>query len=139
MYFTVTFAPVCEESSSTPMLLEPSQAWALDALKVQVDFAPFTVRVLAPASKDSTVPLTVCVAGAVVFAALGAVEVEEEAVLVARVAGAAVGLVVDRLREGIDVILKPLEGVLAGMRGYSGSALLGDGRVLLVLNLKELL
>jgi two-component system chemotaxis sensor kinase CheA len=29
--------------------------------------------------------------------------------------------------------------MLAGMRGYSGSALLGDGRVLLVLNLKELL
>jgi len=66
-------------------------------------------------------------------------EVEEEAVLVARVGGATVGLVVDRFREGIDVILKPLEGVLAGVRGYSGSALLGDGRVLLVLNLKELL
>ena len=66
-------------------------------------------------------------------------EVEEEAVLVARVGGTLVGLVVDRLREGIDVVLKPLEGMLAGMRGYSGSALLGDGRVLLVLNLKELL
>ena len=66
-------------------------------------------------------------------------EVEEEAVLVARVGGTIVGLVVDRLREGIDVVLKPLEGMLAGMRGYSGSALMGDGRVLLVLNLKELL
>jgi two-component system, chemotaxis family, sensor kinase CheA len=66
-------------------------------------------------------------------------EVAEEAVLVARVGGAAVGLVVDRLREGIDVVLKPLDGILAGMRGYTGSALLGDGRVLLVLNLKELL
>jgi two-component system chemotaxis sensor kinase CheA len=68
-----------------------------------------------------------------------AVEVEHEAVLVARVRGAAVGLVVDRLREGIDVVLKPLDGILAGTRGYSGAALLGDGRVLLVLNLKELL
>jgi two-component system chemotaxis sensor kinase CheA len=67
------------------------------------------------------------------------VQVDEEAVLVARVGGAAVGLVVDRLRAGIDVVLKPLEGVLAGTRGYSGTALLGDGRVLLVLNLKELL
>ena len=66
-------------------------------------------------------------------------EVEEEAVLVVRIGGTVVGLVVDRLREGIDVVLKPLEGMLAGMRGYSGSALLGDGRVLLVLNLKELL
>ena len=34
-------------------------------------------------------------------------------------------LVVDRLREGIDVILKPMEGVLAGIRGYSGSAAVG--------------
>lgn len=67
------------------------------------------------------------------------VEIEEEAVLVARVGRGAVGLVVDRLREGIDVILKPLEGMLAGVRGYSGAALLGDGRVLLVLNLKDLL
>ena len=66
-------------------------------------------------------------------------EVEEEAVLVARVGRTIVGLVVDRLREGVDVVLKPLEGMLSGMRGYSGSALLGDGRVLLVLNLKELL
>jgi two-component system chemotaxis sensor kinase CheA len=43
------------------------------------------------------------------------------------------------LREAIDVVLKPLEGLLGGTRGYSGSALMGDGRVLLVLNLKELL
>jgi two-component system chemotaxis sensor kinase CheA len=69
----------------------------------------------------------------------GRADVEEEAVLVARVGGGTVGLVVDRLREGIDVVLKPLEGLLAGMRGYSGSALMGDGKVLLVLNLKELL
>jgi two-component system chemotaxis sensor kinase CheA len=66
-------------------------------------------------------------------------EIQEEAVLVARIGGRTVGLVVDRFREGIDVILKPMEGLLAGMRGYSGSAMLGDGRVLLVLNLKELL
>jgi two-component system chemotaxis sensor kinase CheA len=64
---------------------------------------------------------------------------EEEAIVVARVGNRSVGLVIDRFREGIDVILKPLDGVLAGMRGFSGSALLGDGRILLVLNLKELL
>ena len=61
------------------------------------------------------------------------------AVLVARVGGATVGLVVDRFREGMDVILKPMDGVLAGLRGYGGTALLGDGSVLLVLDLKELL
>jgi two-component system chemotaxis sensor kinase CheA len=65
-------------------------------------------------------------------------ETGEEAVLVVRIGARTIGLVVDRFREGIDVILKPMDGLLAGMRGYSGSALLGDGRVLLVLNLKEL-
>jgi len=62
-----------------------------------------------------------------------------EAVLVVRVAGATAGLVVDRFREGNDVILKPLDGILAGLPGYAGTALLGDGRVLPVLNLKELM
>ena len=60
------------------------------------------------------------------------------AVLVVRVGGGAIGLVVDRFREGMDVILKPMEGLLAGLPGYAGTALLGDGSVLLVLELKEL-
>lgn len=64
---------------------------------------------------------------------------EEEAVLVVRIGGALTGLVVDHFREGMDIILKPFEGILAGIRSYAGTALLGDGRVLLVLNLKELL
>lgn len=48
-------------------------------------------------------------------------------------------LVVDDFHEAIDIILKPLDGVLHGLRTYSGTALLGDGRVLLVLNLPEVL
>jgi two-component system chemotaxis sensor kinase CheA len=63
----------------------------------------------------------------------------DKAVMVCRVSGTVFGVVVDCFREGTDVILKPLDGVLSGLRGFSGSALLGDGRVLLVLNLKELL
>ncbi|MTJ79423.1 MAG: chemotaxis protein CheA [Telmatospirillum sp.] len=63
----------------------------------------------------------------------------EEAVLVVRVAGSLLGLVVDHFREGMDIILKPLDGILSSVRGFAGTALLGDGRVLLVLNLKELL
>ena len=62
---------------------------------------------------------------------------EEDAVLVVRSGSGLVGLVVDRFHEGMDIILKPFSGILANIRGYSGSALLGDGRVLLVLNLKE--
>ena len=64
---------------------------------------------------------------------------EEDAVLVVRVGESLAGLVVDHFREGMDVVLKPFAGVLNSVAGYAGTALLGDGRVLLVLNLKELL
>ncbi len=60
------------------------------------------------------------------------------AVLVVKLGNDPVGLVVDNFREGMEVILKPLEGVLAGLRHYAGTALLGDGSVMLVLNLREL-
>ena len=63
---------------------------------------------------------------------------EDEAVLVCRVNSSNVGLVIDNFRERMDVILKPLSGILAEIKGFSGTALLGDGRVLLVLDLKEL-
>lgn len=63
----------------------------------------------------------------------------EPAVLVVRSGGERMGLVVDDFREGMEVIVKPLEGVLANLPGYQGTALLGDGSVLLVLDLRELL
>jgi len=49
------------------------------------------------------------------------------------------GLEVDRLGERIDVMLKPMDGLLSGMPGIAGTTLLGDGRVLIVLDLRELL
>lgn len=49
------------------------------------------------------------------------------------------GLLVDRIGERLDVMLKPLDGLLAGMTGITGTTLLGDGRVLLVLDIGELL
>jgi two-component system chemotaxis sensor kinase CheA len=64
---------------------------------------------------------------------------EEEAVMVVRVGGQRIGIVVDGFRERLEVIVKPLEGVLEGMRGFSGTALLGDGNVLLILDLQEVL
>lgn len=63
---------------------------------------------------------------------------DEMAVLVTRVAGMPVGLVVDEFRESVDVIQKPLVGVLEGLGTYSGSALMGNGSVLMVLNVKEI-
>jgi len=62
----------------------------------------------------------------------------ELAVLVARVGGEVVGLLVDDFCETVDILQKPLSGVLAGLCAYSGSALMGDGTVLMVLNLKEI-
>jgi two-component system chemotaxis sensor kinase CheA len=62
----------------------------------------------------------------------------ELAVLVVRVGSEQVGLLVDDFREVVDVILKPLPGELAKLSQYAGTALLGDGTVLMVLNPKEL-
>jgi two-component system chemotaxis sensor kinase CheA len=64
---------------------------------------------------------------------------DELAVLVVRLGDESVGLLVDDFRETIDIILKPMAGVLAGLSAYSGSALMGDGSVLMVLNVKEIL
>ncbi|WP_200189435.1 chemotaxis protein CheA, partial [Marichromatium gracile] len=64
---------------------------------------------------------------------------DEFAVLVVRIGADHLGIIVDDCRETVDIILKPLGGVLAGLGGYAGSALLGDGSVLLVLNPRELL
>jgi two-component system, chemotaxis family, sensor kinase CheA len=64
---------------------------------------------------------------------------QEIAVLVVRINGQTIGLGISAFGEGMEVILKPLEGMLAKIAGYAGTALLGDGRVLLVLDLKELI
>ena len=63
---------------------------------------------------------------------------DEMAVLVTRVGGEVVGLIVDDFHETVDVIQKPLNGMLSGLTAYSGSALMGDGSVLMVLNVKEI-
>lgn len=62
-----------------------------------------------------------------------------ESVLILRIGAVQVGLVIDDFGTGMDIILKPFAGILANMSGFSGTAVLGDGRVLLVLNLKEIL
>ncbi|MBV5330574.1 MAG: chemotaxis protein CheA [Chlorobium sp.] len=63
---------------------------------------------------------------------------DELAVLIVSLGGESVGIMVDDFRETVAIILKPMTGVLAGLSAYSGSALLGDGSVLMVLNIKEI-
>jgi len=62
----------------------------------------------------------------------------EHAVLVVRLGAESVGLLVDDFHGTSDIILKPLEGVLAGITGFAGTALMGDGSVLMILNPKEI-
>jgi two-component system chemotaxis sensor kinase CheA len=62
----------------------------------------------------------------------------QEAILVVRIHGERLGLIVSAFEEVMETIVKPLEGVLAGLRGFTGTTLLGDGRVLLILDMPEL-
>jgi two-component system, chemotaxis family, sensor kinase CheA len=50
-----------------------------------------------------------------------------------------VGVEVDAFAERVDVLLRPMTGLLSGLGGILGSALLGDGRVLMILDLPELI
>lgn len=63
----------------------------------------------------------------------------EFAVLVVRLDNDYLGIIVDDCLETVDIILKPLAGFLGNLKSYAGSALLGDGSVLLVINPRGLL
>jgi len=62
----------------------------------------------------------------------------EVSVLVVSTQQGLLGLVVDAFHAGLDIIQKPLDGVMAGFPLFTGTALLGDGSVLLILNLEAL-
>jgi two-component system chemotaxis sensor kinase CheA len=59
--------------------------------------------------------------------------------IVVAMAGQFGAIEVDRVGERLEVILKPVAGLLSGMPWISGTTLLGDGDVLLVLDVVELL
>jgi two-component system, chemotaxis family, sensor kinase CheA len=75
--------------------------------------------------------------------ALGGTDVRpsgpEADIVVAAAGGHQAGLEVERLGTRMDVMLKPVDGLLAGLPGIAGTTLLSDGRVLLVLDLQEIL
>jgi two-component system chemotaxis sensor kinase CheA len=48
-------------------------------------------------------------------------------------------LEVEAFGERMDVMLRPMDGLLAGVSGFAGTTLVGDGGVLVVLDLQELL
>jgi two-component system chemotaxis sensor kinase CheA len=87
--------------------------------------------------RDRTIPLIDL--GAVLGVAQAVASAAEAKVVVAMAGGQIGGLEVDRLGEPMDVMLKPMDGLLAGTPGVAGATLLGDGRVLIVLDLPTLL
>jgi two-component system chemotaxis sensor kinase CheA len=58
-------------------------------------------------------------------------------VVVASSGGVLGGLEVERLGARMDVMLKPPEGLLSGIPAIAGTTTLGDGQVLLILDVKE--
>ena len=64
---------------------------------------------------------------------------ERENVLVLRYYDQRVGLVVDRLFGENQTVIKPLSRTLGDLPGVSGSAILGNGRVALILEVEGLL
>jgi two-component system chemotaxis sensor kinase CheA len=63
---------------------------------------------------------------------------DTQLVVVTEVGGKIAALEVDAIRDRLDAVLKPMQGLLSNTRGFSGTTLLGDGGVLLVLDLKGL-
>jgi two-component system chemotaxis sensor kinase CheA len=59
-------------------------------------------------------------------------------VLIVRAGEHKIGVTVDAIAERAETLTRPLAGVLQDVAGISGTTLLGDGKVLLVLNLEEL-
>ena len=60
-------------------------------------------------------------------------------VLVVRDGDDHIGVVVDAIAERAETLTRPLSGLLQGVAGIAGTTLLGDGKVLLVLDLEELI
>ncbi len=75
--------------------------------------------------------------------ALGVAHPSQTAALATIVVTAAlghwVGIKVDQVGEQMEVVLQPLDGLLAGTPGIAGTTMLGDGRVLLVLDIGAML
>jgi two-component system, chemotaxis family, sensor kinase CheA len=59
--------------------------------------------------------------------------------MVVEAAGKIAAFEIDAVRDRLDVVLKPMRGLLEGVRGFAGTTMLGNGQVLLVLDANEML
>ncbi|SEQ09675.1 two-component system, chemotaxis family, sensor kinase CheA [Devosia sp. YR412] len=86
--------------------------------------------------RDSTVPL---LSLSDLLGLPAAPSPDETTVLVMSLANQRVGVVVDAIAERMETITRPLGGLLSGMPGMAGTTVLGNGQVLLVLDMAELI
>jgi two-component system chemotaxis sensor kinase CheA len=64
---------------------------------------------------------------------------DELTVLVLSLEDDHLGVIVDNIAERVETITRPLGGLLTGVRGIAGTTVLGDGQILLVLDVAELI
>lgn len=64
-------------------------------------------------------------------------EIEELDVVVLKIGDRLIGCIVDSLLRQQDVVIKSLGGYLGAIKGIAGATILGDGRVALILDLRE--
>jgi two-component system, chemotaxis family, sensor kinase CheA len=115
---------------------------ALDAVMETVRLTPDRIAQIKSNSgfvlRDRIVPIC-SLAEAMNLPASPTTILETRLLIVTEVDGRIVALEVDAIRERLEVVLKPMQGLLSNARGYSGTTLLGNGEVLLVLDLREIL
>ena len=86
--------------------------------------------------RDQTLPLLEL---ASLLGVEAAAEASDARILVVDGGQGRIGIAVDDFSERLDVMLRPMTGLLAHVPGVSGTTLLGDGSVLLILNLGEVI
>jgi two-component system chemotaxis sensor kinase CheA len=133
--FSVMMTPVMTVEAGGQMFGIP-----LDAIAETVRVPRGRISPIGSASafvlRDRTVPL-VDLAGMLGRPSQQDAAAEVTAVI-ASVSGQLGALGVDRLGQRMDVMLKPIEGLLAGIPGIAGTTVMGDGQVLLILDLQQL-
>ncbi|TAL00924.1 MAG: chemotaxis protein CheA [Rhodospirillaceae bacterium] len=59
-------------------------------------------------------------------------------VVICRNGSQVLGIIVDSIADAEEIVVKPLSAILGTMRYFSGNTILGDGRVILILDLNDL-
>ncbi|MCW5734377.1 MAG: chemotaxis protein CheA [Enhydrobacter sp.] len=129
--FTVMMTPVLTVEAAGQVFGVPLEA-VVETVRVERTAIAAVGAAQAVVLRNRTVPIFDL--GRALGAASGAPRAVAN-LLIVSVGGQLGGLEVDRLGDRLDVMLKAPDGLLAGVPGIDGTTLLGDGRVLVVLDL----